>query len=240
MAITGLTICSDALTELQVLGAGDVLSPEDAAFAISKLARIFDNWNAERPAVYADQFVQYPLTPALNPHTIGPTGTFVVPQRPVSIEGATLVFTNATNQPQRQIKIRNAQWYLELATPSLPMDVPSDLYYEPDWPNGNLFFYGVPKTAYKVELWTRGLLTALSLTDPFSLPPGYQDAATLTLAEELVGAYPAPPTHQDLLRRARKARDRVFANNVDIPRLQTADSGLGRGGASGTYRTGWF
>lgn len=239
MAITGRTICADALAELNVLDVGATMGAADADFCLGKLTRLFDNWNAERSASYADQFVSYTLTPALSPHTMGPTGTFVVAQRPVSIEAASLVLSS-TNHPEIPITIREAAWYAELTVPTLTGAVPTDLYYEPAWPNGNLFFYPVPTTAYQVSLQTRVLLTALSLTDTFTLPPGYRDAATLTLAEEIAGAYerPVSPT---LERKAREARARIFANNRTVPSLETADAGMpGSSGPSGTYYTGWF
>lgn len=239
MPITGRDICQDALLELNVLQAGDMMGPDDAVFCIGKLARIFDNWNADRDAVYAEVFTDYIFTPHLSPHTIGPTGTFVVAQRPVSLQGAALILST-TNHPTVDIPVKDAAWYFAISVPDLEGPIPEGVYYDPTWPNGSLYFYTVPSTAYGVTLWTRQLLTALALTDTFTLPPGYRDAATLTLAEEIATPF-QKAVPQDLSRRAREARSRIFDNNRTIPRLDTADSGMpgGGGGSGGTYLNGW-
>lgn len=239
--LTGRDLVTDALLEINVYDALDEPSPQDAAFVLRKLNRILDNWNAERPAVYADQFVSYTLTPALSPHTIGPSGTWVVTSRPVSIEGASLIFTTLNN-PRVGITLRNAAWYNALTIPSLSTQLPTDLYYEPDWPNGKLFFYPVPSAAYQVVLWTRIVLATLGLNDAFTLPPGYQDAITLTLAEDIAPTF-EKPIQASLKEKAKEARARIFSNNVEIPKLVTRDSGMptsGGSGGTGTYLTGWW
>jgi len=240
--IYGRDLVTDALLELNVYDAIDSIAPEDAAYVLRKLNRILDNWNAERPAVYADQFSTYTFTPALSPHTIGPSGTWVTSQRPVSIEGAMLLFNTAGN-PQVRITLRDALWYESLSIQSITTQMPTDLYYEPDWPNGKLFFWPVPSAAYQVTLLTRLVLAKLALDDAFTLPPGYQDAITLTLCEDIAPTY-EKQVAPSLAKKASEARDRIFANNVVIPRLVTRDSGmpsaLGGNAGDGTYLTGWW
>jgi hypothetical protein len=163
MSLTAADICRAALLDLNVFEPSDSVSNDDLAFVLTKLNRILDNWNADRTAVYADQFVTSTLTAALSPHLIGPTGslTFVVTQRPVSIEGAVLIYATA-NAPQVALTLRDAAWYRSLSIPSLSTAIPTDLYYEPDWPNGKLYFYPVPSAALRVTLWTRIVLSQLA------------------------------------------------------------------------------
>jgi hypothetical protein len=243
MSLTAADICRAALLDLNVFEPSDSVSNDDLAFVLTKLNRILDNWNADRTAVYADQFVTSTLTAALSPHLIGPTGslTFVVTQRPVSIEGAVLIYATAS-APQVALTLRDAAWYRSLSIPSLSTAIPTDLYYEPDWPNGKLYFYPVPSAALRVTLWTRIVLSQLLLTDTFTLPPGYQDALTLTLSEDIATAY-EKQIPASLTRKAQEARERVFLNNVDVPLLSTQDSGMptsGGRGNSGTYYSGWW
>lgn len=240
MALTAADICRAALLDLNVFEPSDPVGNDDLAFVLGKLNRILDNWNADRRAIYTDQFNTYTFTPALSPHTIGPTGTFVVSQRPESIEGVVLLFASASS-PQVDIAIRDAEWYRSLSIPSLSTGMPTDLFYEPDWPNGKLYFYPVPSSALRVTLWTRGVLAQLNLGDPFTLPPGYQDALTLTLSEDIAPTY-EKQVMPILAMKAREARDRVFLANTQIPRLVTQDSGMpsGRSNGTGTYYNGWW
>lgn len=240
MALTARDIVTDALLELNVYDPSAAITQEDASYVLRKLNRILDNWNAERDAVYAEAFTSFTLTPNLSPHTIGPTGTWVVTSRPVTISSASLVLTG-TNSPEIALTLRDIDWYASLTIPSLTASVPTDLYYEPNWPNGKLYFYPVPSAARPVSLQIRVLLAQLALADTFSLPPGYQDAITLTLCEDIAPTY-EKAVAPSLARKASEARARIFANNVTIPRLVTNDSGMPSGdggGASGTYYTGW-
>lgn len=239
-ACTARDLVIDALAELNVYDAADAVSPADSALVLRRLNRILDNFNAERDAVYADQYASYTLTPSLSPHTIGPTGNFVVTQRPVSIEGISLIYPTSTS-PQIGLNARDRAWYQGLSIPAQTASLPTDFYYEPAWPNGRIYFWPVPTTAYSIVLWSRIVLSQLSINDTFTLPPGYRDALTLTLAEAIAPSF-EKSVPSSLTRDALAARARVFQNNVVIPRLYTNDSGMpsaqGRGG--GTYLTGWW
>ena len=98
MAVTARTIIADAAAELNVTASGEILDAADAESLRGVLARLIDNWNAEREAIYATDFLTFTFVPGLNPHTIGPTGAWVVSARPVTIEGATVVLTPGAHQ----------------------------------------------------------------------------------------------------------------------------------------------
>jgi hypothetical protein len=231
MSITWSNIISDAYMEIGALAAGETLDSDLQTFALGKANRILDNWNAEQCAVYADTFTNYTLTPSLDPHTIGPTGTFVVASRPVSIEGASWVMSGSP-EVYIPIAIHDRQWFDDLSIPGMTAGIVTDLFYNPTWPNGSLHFWPVPNVANDVNLWVRTLLSQVATSDTFTLPPGYKDAITLTLAEELapsVGKQLDPRT----LLSAQKARARIFANNDVTPRITTTDAGMpGSGGGS--------
>lgn len=239
-AVVTRDLVIDALAEINVYDAADEVSAADAALVLRRLNRILDNFNAEREAVYADQFASYTLTASLSPHTIGPTGTFVVPQRPVGIEGISLTYPTSSS-PQISLTARDRAWYQALSIPAQTASLPTDFYYEPAWPNGRIYFWPVPTSAYTITLWSRIVLSQLGINDTFTLPPGYRDALTLTLAEAIAPSFekPVPPS---LMRDGIAARARVFQNNLVIPRLYTNDSGMpsAHGRGSGTYLTGWW
>lgn len=233
------TIISDALAEIRIIGASGVPTPEDANFALGKLNRLFDNWNAERPAVYVEEFNDYALTPSLQPHTIGPnTATITVTQRPVSIEGANLVVGSGVNAVRYPVNIRDENWWLRQTVQGITTTYASDLYYEPTWPNGSIFLWPVMSGAARLELMTRLVLGQVVAADVFWMPPGYRDAVTLTLAEELWPAFgEAGQLNPQTIRSAQRARDRVFSNNTKSPKIATRDSGLGSGRTTMNYLT---
>jgi hypothetical protein len=231
--VTIREVCQTALLETGVIAAGETMGADAGTVVLGKLRRIFNNFNAERRAVYATAFVTNTLTPSLSPHTIGPTGaTWTVTQRPVSVDGASLILPGSGGAPDVNLPIvmRDSVWWNARTVPALETSVPTDLYYQPDWPNGKLFFWPVPTTAYDVQLMIRVVLDdAVVLNDTFSLPPGYQDAITRTLEESICddGSYGVPESVMVRIKAAAKlAKARIFSNNEEPTRIQTADAGM--------------
>jgi hypothetical protein len=142
-----------------------------------------------------------------------------------------LILNNVFPNVDTVITIRDDQWWNEQSVKFLTATLPTDLYYEPDWPNGSIFFWPVPTIAYQVrlELWTL-IAQFVTLQDPFSMPPAYRKALTLSLAESLIGPFQVPNPSPELGVQARAARAAVFGNNTKSPRMESADSGIPTGG----------
>lgn len=232
------TICSDALLEIGVLAQGEPMDAAMGEFTRRKLERLLNEWNAKRCAVYATVFSSFNLTASLNPHTIGPTGaTWTVTQRPVSIEAISLELNTSSPSVFVQLTPRDAQWWQAQSVPDLSTDIPTDFYYDPTWPNGSIYFWPVPSAVYPVQIQIRTLLDdTLTLDLTFSLPPGYQEAVTLTLAEKTARSY-GRAVSQDLANDARNARAIIFNNNDTTPRIATADVGMSGPRQGGTRST---
>jgi hypothetical protein len=86
----------------------------------------------------------------------------------------------------------------------------------------------------------RSPITQMALIDPLDLPPGYQQALRLTVAELLAPGL-GQTVSESLALKARDARARVWGNNEVIPLVNTCDGGmpgLSQGGGF-DYRTGF-
>lgn len=224
--MTWRDVCTAALQELGVYQPSETPAPEDLAYALAKSNRLLDNWNAERAAVYNVGFTTYTLTPMLSPHTIGPSGTLTVPQRPVTVDAANLILNNVTPNVRMPLDLVNDQQWNAISVPTLETTIPTALYYSPDWPNGALYLWPIPTIAYGLEIETRTVLSQVTLATAISLPPGYLDAITLSLAESLIGQYPRAGVAETLIPQAAKARARIFANNDVAPLIRTQDAGM--------------
>ncbi len=217
------------MKELGVIASGETPDASDIIDVRDKMRRLLNNWNADQRAVYAAAFLQFTLVPNLQPHTIGPTGVWAVDSRPVSLDGANLILNNSPTPVNTPINVRDKQWWLANTIPAIATTYPTDVYYQADWPNGSLYFWPVPQSAYDVQLMVRLVLDdVIDFDTPFSLPPGYQDAITLTGAEDCVTLFSVsnPSILQMIEKKGREARARIFANNDPTPKLRTADSGL--------------
>lgn len=233
--MTKRDILTDAAVELGILDPGDTLGSRETYTLEQKFDRLLDRWNAKRQAVYADRFDTFTLTANLSPHTIGPTGaTWTMTQRPVSIEGASVLVTSGAQTVYQPIQIRDKQWYDAQRVPGLASLWPRDVFYNPTFPNGTLYFFPVGNTAYQVRLLSRLQLAALTLDSDFTMPPGYRDAVVWSLAEAGLTSFAVGG--EDAARiadEARKARGDVFGNNTQPPRIATRDAGMPRGRRSG-------
>lgn len=241
-AFTPAALIQDSLRELGVLAQGQPLDDNDAAFGLGRLNQIFDNWNADRQAVWVEEFHEFAFVADQQDYTIGPSGAdfTVANARPVVIDNANVLLDNVDPVVSNPINIRDYQWWANLTVRAVTTTFPTDLYYAPDWPNGTLHFWPKPTTAYGLELVCRVTIGAATIQQTVTVPSGYQNALMLTLAEDLAPAY-----GRSLLakteQKAREARARIFANNTIVPTLVTVDAGMPRGGRNRSafnYRTG--
>lgn len=237
------TFLTLALKEIRSARAGDVVGPDDMDDALAVFNELLDLWNVQGRALFSHTITSFTITPNLNPHTIGiaanaPTWSVSI-ARPSKIRMANLIIANNIRRP---IAIRDEEWYLSRRAPAITSSIPTDLFYGDDWPNGNIYFYPVPLTAYSVQLDFDTLLAQVALVDTFSLPLGYQAALRLSAAEAFCGMW-GQQVPASLAQRAKDARVAVFGNNDVIPNLTTRDAGMPSGRKSGNgaydYRTGY-
>lgn len=222
-------ICIPAMQEINRLGVGETPSADDSDFVLKKANRILDQWNAREVYVWNKQLTTGNLTPNLSPHLIGPGGSanFVVAQRPIRIEqnGAGLVINTSTPPVRVQLLQWDHERYARETVKTIATTVPFALYYEPDWPNGKLFLWPIPTATYGLELDTWNVLSQFAtVQDNFSMPPGYQEALILTIAEGLLGPFGRANEQglvADLKERAAAARRIVQAPNIESPTLET-------------------
>ena len=135
---------------------------------------------------------------------------------------------NTGNDAHTMINVRDATWYGQQSSPAISESVPTDVYYKPDWPLGRMYFFGVPSTAYGTRIWYETILASVAQVDTFAMPPGYQEALELTVAEDVAESL-GQSVSAKLAQRAREARAIIFGNNDREPRICTADAGLNFG-----------
>lgn len=239
LTVTALSLVNAAGQEIGALAAGESFSSDDQAWVLQKLQRVIDTFNAKRTMVYANIFSTFTLQANLTPHTIGPTGTFAVTQRPVEIPTIGLILVNTTPATvEIPLTPRDKDWWADQRVKNLTSAIPTDYYYEPDWPNGSIFFWPVPNAVNNVLLQLRGVITELTTpAQTFTMPPAYWDLIIYTLAIAISPSFDRPVT-PDLRQLQMEAIRTVQGNNVKSPRGATGDAGMpgvSRGGLFDYY-----
>lgn len=245
---TALDLCSDAAIECGLIAPGETMDGGnvDPQWVFRKLNYVIDIFQARGFYAYGYQFNLYTLTPGLSPHTIGPVPNIPAPTfstgeqpRPVEINGASTILSSGTNQVDSPIiNIRDAAWWKNNQTKSLPTNVPTDLYYDAGSPLGALYFWPVPNAAVQVRLQFWSILSQFdAITDPIggpggpgTLPQAYRAALLYTLAESLLPGV-EKEAHPVLIAAGIAARAAVFGNNAGSPRMTTQDFGMPRAGS---------
>lgn len=231
-------VCNDALIETGAVAPGEIADADLMQWAFRQFNDLMNMWQAIRSRVYSYNFTLFNLVAGLAPHTIGPGpgSTFYMPQRPVRIESCALIFNISGSPIDLPMNIRDKDWWANQKVKSIQTNVPTDLYYDPAWPNGNCFFWPVPNTTNQVRIQTwQNISEFASITDPIggpggpnTLPPAYRPALKYTLAEFILpGSNRA--LHPVLARKALMARTAIGLNNDKSPRIRTQDSGMPAG-----------
>lgn len=159
------------------------------------------------------------VTPAVNPDTF----TFTVPgslpiARPVRITNAFTRITVSGGNPMiqgldYQIRIVPRDKYVALGLKGISGPWPTDLYYDPTFPYGNIYVYPNPSMAGQLHLWTDTLLADFqTVAQAVSLPQGYARAIKTNLALELAAEY-GKAVSPSLDRRAREAKKMIQSLN---------------------------
>jgi hypothetical protein len=228
VSVKPIDLISAALQEISVIDPNEPLSARDAAWGLEKLQRIIDQWNAKREMIYAISFSLFNLIANHSPHTIGPLGDFNIPQRPVRMESASFILNPNSNNPidAPLIRIRDADWWAANPLKQLSTSIVTDLYYSPNIPLGQCFFYPICNIAnpVRLEYWT-GISQAINLATGLALPTAYWDALVLSLAKSL-----APSFEKSLSAEFRdnyyEAMKAVLDNNDAPPRIDTNSGGM--------------
>jgi hypothetical protein len=174
-----------------------------------------------------------------------PVPTFsILGNRPEKIVAANLIINSVSPSYNIPLNIRDADWWASQRIQGLTSSYPTDLYYEPDWPNGSLYIWPIPTTNYPIQLQSWTQIQQFNINQTFTMPPAYWDAVVWSLAESLMAGIPPedPNTVQLIVKAAAAARDKVMVANTKSPRISTGGDGLPSGGMgrpSFDWRTGF-
>lgn len=208
MTITAQQIINKAFLITGIKAINETPTGAESTDALLTLNMILETYQLEQLLQYDDIITTGTLTPGLNPHTIGPTGTFVA-ARPNSIISAYIRDLSNIDYP---LTIIDSLQYDDIYIKSLQTQIPAYLFYNPKFPNGEIFLSTVPSAAYSIKIRYKNPLSSYaSLSTSNSYPNGYSHLLCYQLATQLASEYGQP--RQDLQAIADNIKNTIKKNN---------------------------
>lgn len=221
-----------------VLGQGENPSASEAADALRTLNEMIEKWSLESLMLYTTKTVKFNLVPGKQNYTIGPAGE-VVALRPIQKLNAAwlnIISTGPVTTIPMAI-LSNIEWG-DITTKGTTSTYPLWVYYNPNYPLGNLSFWPVPQGSDEVDLLVQDQFVGFaSLNDVIDMPPGYAKALRYCLAAELAVEY-GRPIPDAVQAGGVSAKASIKATNSPIEYVQLDPAVTWSGSRTWNWRTG--
>ena len=205
---------------------------EDSNTGLDMMRMVLAQWAQKRWLVWSEAELSLTATGA-DFYTIGPGADFDVPVRPSKIHAAWCRLLPQAGSTPVDLPLTIIQAKEDWATIAIKnlKSIPSAVFLDTDWPQGQVRFWPVPAAAQQMQLFLvikSTLPVYTTLTQQLSLPPEYIEALMWSLCVRMQMAYglPARPDHAAAMKQATNV---VMMANTQIATLQMP----GFGGRSG-------
>lgn len=206
--MTAQEVIEAAYQELGILVSGGTLNTDDLTWGLGKLNRMLRSWSADGLNLHYRVEESFSLVSGTPSYTIGSGATFDT-VRPQTIEQAFI----RDSDHDYPMGIRPAAEYWDLSEKTTE-GRPIKLYYGFTYPDGTIYLYYVPDSAYTMHIVSqKPLITYASANTEASLPGEYEDALVLNLAIRMASRY-GKATSGELQLSAKEALGNMRALNL--------------------------
>ncbi len=223
-------ICTDALSLIGKLDAGETMSSGDGAFALRVLGRMMDRWQAENLMLFGRTRTTWTISSGTQTYSVG-SGSTVNVTRPVDVEEIRYIETADDPDTERPLDRFTDDGWAAVVQKAQTATLPTAAWYNATYPTGTITLWPNPSSStLQGVLYARTALSTLaSLNTSVSLPPAYEDALVKCLALELSTPYRVQVPEQLRIEAAHALAVLRRANKRDY--LVSFDPAvLGRGG----------
>lgn len=183
--VTAKDLITRAMRAIQALGSGEVPSAAEANDGLVALNALLDSWSNDGLTSYLVLERSFSLTVGTSSYSIGSTGT-IVATRPQDITQAYIQDTGGNNY-MMEVLPRDKWNQIGNRSSTITSQIPSVLFYDPQYPLGVINIFPTPLIAYTCYFSsTQDQTRFTDLTTAVSAPPGYERAYVSNLAMEMV------------------------------------------------------
>lgn len=223
-----------ALQLIGVVAEGQTPTAQQLQDALYTCNEILDSWNNNGNLQFAFKFVSFPVGNSQMIYTIGPGGDFDVPERPVFIEYAR--FQQQTNPIVNfPLQIINYDMWASIRVEQIQTTIPVYLYYEPQFPLGNIYLWPQPTVTGNLVLtdWAN-LNSSVTLDDEVALPQAYARLLRYGVAINIAPEFGKQASGTVVAVYA-ALKDEIAYNNINGQDLVYDSASHGASGGAGVY-----
>jgi len=201
-------LITGSLRLIEELGAGQTATAEDTQDAFTAIVAMINSWSIQGGLVYTESVEAFPLVSAQALYTIGTGGNFNT-VRPTEIYAANIDDGSSI----MGLTIYSRDQYASIVDNTGIQGTPEVLYYDANYPLGNIRLYPTPAQTDNLILYTKKPITSFtSIDDVLVLPEGYERAFRFNLAMEIAPEFgkQASATVQSI---AIESKNAVIAQN---------------------------
>jgi hypothetical protein len=230
MSITVQDLIQSSLRLIKASSHGRIAAAPLLSDALASLNQMIDAWGTERLTMYTTSRTVFNVVSGQQVYTMGPTGADWTAPRPQYIDEAGLLLSGTPTTEIPLTILETERDWAEIRVKATTSPIPTKLYYESDFPNGQIALWPVPSAASQIALYTPVAVSQFtSLAQTISLPPGYQKALAYGLAVEL-----APECGANLdplvFAQAERALASIKRQNFSVKSLRCDPALVGIGG----------
>jgi hypothetical protein len=234
MSVTARDIIQGAFEQVRVYAPGETALNADVARAFDVLNSMLDSWSNESLSCYAILEQTGNLHVGITQYTIGIGGTFNMTRPLRLIDGPGAAYILDTNNDKYPIDVVPRDEWNMISQPNVNADLPTTLFYDPQFPLGVINIWPAPNIAYPLFFDSYLQLSEFtSLVSPISFPPGYKKAIQDNLALELSDYFPNAKITQRLIQAAGISKGNIKRTNIRPVRAEYDPELVSK--ATGTY-----
>ena len=210
-------VLTRAAKTIRYLGRNEVLTAQDATDALNAFNALLDSWSNENLMSYVVLENSFTLVVNKQTYTVGSGGDVNV-TRPLNITQAYIQDSGGNNF---LMNIRPRDWWNQIGNrgSTITSQIPTDLFYDPQYPLGVINIFPIPLIAYTCFFdYTQDQVDYSNLTTTLSLPDGYERTYVLNLALEMVSSgFPSMLNQNEwlaLVENAKTAKANVKRTNI--------------------------
>lgn len=175
---TALDVMQDGLENNGIFAAGEILGDADAERCLTVLNDMLDSWGTESLVCYALLEQSFSIVSNKSVYTIGQSGGADLNiQRPVRInEGPGAAYFQDSNGNNYPCEVRTRVWWNQIGNRGIGANIPSDLFYDPQFPLGVINLFPIPNGGLPLTCFFdsyQPISQFKDLATPITFPPGY-------------------------------------------------------------------